>query len=224
MRRSILLTLSTLGVLISLLGGTGLFAALTDTADVGPNHLDTAPLAGSADLKVAELENGQCLTYQDNLVTEFILGANFVPGDETSNQLCIKNVGSQTVSLAVTAVDLVDFDYDCTGDEQEYGDQTCGPNVPDPVGELSSVIDALFVTVDCGTGAPSGSPFGSNLHDLVGNPLFISVTGLGSNEVACFDIHLSEPDGQTGYPVADLQKAQSDSLTWTFRFTGQATP
>jgi hypothetical protein len=227
MRRSVLLTLSALGLLICLVGGTGLFAALTDTADVGPNHLDTAPLAGSADLKVAVHGAGPvagefaCGPFEDNLVMAFIDAGNLTPGGGTSNRLCVQNVGSQTVGLFVTAIDLIDFDYACTGDEAEYGDLTCGPG-PVPTGELSSVIDVLFQTTDCTTGAPSGSPFGSNLFGLVGNALFLTVSGLASNAVVCFDVRLSEPGGPTGYPVADLQRAQSDTVTWTFRFTGQA--
>jgi hypothetical protein len=229
MRRSVLLTLSTLGLLVCLLGGTGLFAALTDTADVGPNHLDTAPLAGSADLKVAlHAPNPNvpgefaCGTFEDNLVTAFIDAGNLMPGGGTSNQLCVQNIGSQTVGLFVTAIDLIDFDYACTGDEVEYGDLNCGPLAAPPTGELSSVIDVLFQTIDCTTGAPSGSPFGSNLFALIGNALVLTVSGLASNAVVCFDVRLIEPGGPTGYPVADLQKAQSDTVTWTFRFTGQA--
>ncbi len=230
MRRSLLITLSALGVLICLLGGTGLFAALTDTADVGPNHLDTAPLAGSADLKVAVLAVDPqsptgyvCGTFQDNLVTAFIDAGNLIPGGGTSNRLCVWNEGSQTVSLAVEAINLVDYDYDCTGDEAAYGDTSCGPNGPDTTGELSSVIDVLFVPIHCTSGGQSALSFGSNLGDLVGNPV-ISANGVASTTAVCFDIQMSEPDGPTGYPVADLQMAQSDTVTWTFRFTAVATP
>ena len=54
MRRSVLGSLAALGVVVCGLGGTGLFAALTDTARGGPNSVESAPLAGSADIQLAD--------------------------------------------------------------------------------------------------------------------------------------------------------------------------
>jgi hypothetical protein len=53
MRRSVLLTVAALGGLVSLIGGAGLFSALTDTARTGTNSAESAALAGSADIQLA---------------------------------------------------------------------------------------------------------------------------------------------------------------------------
>ena len=53
MRRSALITLAALGGLICLIGGTGLFAALTDSARSGTNSLESGALAGSADIQLS---------------------------------------------------------------------------------------------------------------------------------------------------------------------------
>jgi hypothetical protein len=53
MRRPVLLTLAAVGGVIVLLGGTGIFAALSDTTRSGTNSIDTGALAASSDLRVA---------------------------------------------------------------------------------------------------------------------------------------------------------------------------
>jgi hypothetical protein len=224
MRRPVLLSLSTLGLLICLIGGTGLFAALTDTADLGPNSVDAAGLPGSADLKLAyrvpdpgDPNATVCGQYEDDLTTQaFIEASGFVADSSANNKVCIKNAGSQTVSVSVTAVDLVDVDTACTGDEADLGDATCGG---DAQGELANVIQIRIFPIDCATALELGGSDASALDDLVGTPLALTPSGLAPDAELCLDILVQEPSGS---PALDRQLAQSDAVTWMFRFTGTA--
>jgi hypothetical protein len=129
MRRSILLTTSALGLLICLLGSAGLFAALTDTADTDINHVDTAPLAGSADLQLSPINGSNgCGTWADDLTTGLVSATDVaLPGTAPSVGFCIRNIGSQSVSTAVTVIDLTDTEMGAsTGDDQDYLDVTFG--------------------------------------------------------------------------------------------------
>lgn len=224
MRRAVLLTMSTLGLIVCLVGSTGLFAALTDTADLGPNNVDAAGLPGSAELKLAyRVPDPQnpgatvCGQYEDDLTTQaFIDASGFVADSSATNNVCIKNVGSQSVDVSATAVNLVDVETDCTGDEQDLGDASCGN---DAQGELSNVIQVRFYPIVCATGEGIGGSDASGLDDLVGTPLLITPSGLAPDTEICFDISVEEP---SGYPVLDRQLAQSDSVSWMFRFVGSA--
>jgi hypothetical protein len=218
MRRSILLTTSALGLLICLLGSAGLFAALTDTADTDINHVDTAPLAGSADLQLAPINGANgCGTWADDLTTGLVSATDVaLPGTAPSVGFCIRNIGSQSVSTAVTVIDLTDTEKGaCTGDEQDYLDVTCGAGA---AGELSPIIDVEFFVTDC-AGNLGGPTFASGLTDLVSTPL--AIVSLASGNTTCY---LTQVDAGSGASATQLQVAQSDAAEWRFRFTGTATP
>ena len=72
MRRSLLLTTSVLGLLICLIGGTGLFASLSDSAHTGTNTIESKGLPSSSDLKLATATYStsfSCDTFSDDLAT-----------------------------------------------------------------------------------------------------------------------------------------------------------
>lgn len=224
MRRSSLLTVAVVGLLICLLGGTGLFAALTDTADLGPNRISSAPLAGSADLQLAyrvpapgDPSQSVCGDYQENLTAQYFIDAgNLVSGPSgPSNMVCIRNVGSQTLGTTVHVTGLTDLDTDCTGDEAAVGDTTCGAGQE---GELSSALQAHFYPTDCVTGNALAPNVASIVATMVGTPLDLPLNLAPSAEV-CYDIAVVEPGG-LGSTVHQL--VQSDSAEWTFQFTGTA--
>ena len=218
MRRSLLLTASVLGLLICLIGGTGLFAALTDSAHTGTNTVDSAALPSSSDLKLAtaSISNGSfvCDTFSDNLATGLLSLTDTVPQLHYGNFLCIKNAGSQPVSLAGAVDQLTDVDIDCTGDEADSGDATCGGN---GVGELSSVFEVTFGETACATAQFVAAYGPSLLSTLQGTPTAMGT--LGAGETKCYTIDLGY--GPNVAP-ADVQRAQSDRVTWRFVFTGQA--
>src|SRR6266508_3353057 len=128
MRRSSLLTLAALGALVCLIAGSGLFAALSDTARTGTNSVDSARLAGSADIQLATAtkEIGfpiVCGDFSDDLTSGLFTATDVTPGYASTEALyCIRNVGSAQVALAALVDELTDIDISCTGDEALYGD------------------------------------------------------------------------------------------------------
>jgi hypothetical protein len=220
MRRSVLLTISAMGLLVCLLGSTGLFAALTDVARTGTNTATSDGLAPSADLQLAtgvfvEGFGISCGTFQDNLATPLTVATGLKPGDGGASIFCIRNVGSQSVTLAATVDELTDVDISCTGDEADYGDTTCGGDL---LGELSSVLTVTYVETPCAADPPVPTPVGnSGLAANAATP--IALGSLGPNQLRCLSVAI---DYHTGQPAAAVQKAQSDRVTWRYVFTGQA--
>lgn len=224
MRRSLLVTVAALGALVCVIGGTGLFAALQDSARSGTNSVESAALAASADIQlaVATVPSGplslQCGTFSEDLATPFSTLTDAEPGSASiATWYCIKNVGSQQVTLSALADELADRDYGCTGDEELHGDTTCGPvGGVDGAGELSSVLLVSYGQVDC---ADVNSGVGSSLL-LSDNAVTPSLLGpIAPGATRCFSVYVAY---QTGHPSAAVQRAQSDRATWRFRWVAQA--
>lgn len=217
MRRSFLLTASALGLLICLLAGTGLFAALVDTAETGQNDVDTAPLAGSSDLQLAlwDSVNG-CGTWQEGLSTGLISASNVaMPTVVPGQTFCIHNAGSRSVDVTVSVFDVTDEETTgCTGDEADSGDLSCDPGDP---GELAAATFVEFFITDCAGNATTG--YSDYFTDLTTTPL--SLVPIASGNTNCFDSQVQAGSVAT---ETQVQQAQSDSLTWRYRFTGTATP
>jgi hypothetical protein len=218
-KRSVLLTFAVLGGLVCLIGGTGLFAALQDSARSGPNSAESAPLAGSADIQVATAIVGpsgvECGTFSEDLTTPFHTVTGVSPGFRSDLQLyCIKNVGSQGVTLNALSDELTDVDYACTGDEALHGDTTCGGA---GAGELSSVLRVLYDQLDCATLAGSGSsPLLSD--NATGGVAPAALGTIAPSETRCFGTDVSYPSA----PSVEVQRAQSDRATWRIRWVAQA--
>ncbi len=221
MRRSTLLTLAALGGLVCLIGGTGLFAALSDTARGGTNSVESAPLPGSADIQIATAtstagEPVTCGQFGENLTTAFYTVQNVSPGYNPPGVVyCVQNMGSQTVSLSVMADELVDLETACTGDEEAHGDTTCGgAGAP---GELSSVIELNYARlINCDPNNFNGGPQGTKLDANATTPVQLGTLGPGLGQ--CFLINLAYPGGAD--PA--IQRSQTDRVTWRFKWTGQA--
>ena len=219
MRRSLLLTASALGLLICLVGGTGLFAALSDTAHTGTNSFDTAALPGSADLKLATANPGPtsgfaCDTFSDNLATGLITFSGAVPTQSVGTLFCIQNLGSATVSLSAAIDQLTDVELACTGDEADYGDTSCGAGQS---GELAPLVEVRFTDSDCQTGAIITQTPATSLSSLTVTPAPIGT--LAPNGIRCFGLGVYYAFGAAQTAV---QQAQSDQVTWRFVFTGQS--
>lgn len=215
-RRSTLLTVAALGAVVCVIGGRVLVAALQDTARTGSNSAESAPLAASADIQLA---NGtvsgldiECGTFSEDLTSGLFAATGVSPGHASNASLCIKNVGSQQVNLSVLADELLDLDFACTGDEEAHGDTTCGA---DGVGELSGVLRVNYRVATCE---------GTNLVDspvavLKDNETVPTELGaIPAGETACYQLSLFYPNVSDD----DVQRAQSDRSTWRFKFTGQA--
>jgi hypothetical protein len=216
MRRSLLATITVLGALICLVGGTGLFAALTDTATTGTNTVTSDGLAASIDIKLATATSSggpvACGTFVDDLATPLITLADLLPGDNREALFCLTNVGAQTTGhLDVLSFELADTDQACTGDEAASGDTTCGS---DAAGELSDVLSVSFGSVDCAHSMPNGMSNEVGLRDSTTTPL--TLPNVASGETLCLHAVLWYRTPADG---ADAQVAQSDSVSWRFRFS-----
>ena len=218
MRRSILLTFLALGAVLTAIGGTGLFAALSDTARTGTNSVRTASLPGSADLQLATATTSSgatvCGTFSEDLTTGLFTATDVKAGTfQPMRSFCLKNLGSRTVTVSAMVESLTDVDVDCTGDEAASGDTTCGTN---QAGELSALVNLQYLVTDCNaqTILNSPPPNGKLNTMTTAKPLGT----LAPNAVGCYRADLFYPDDGS----VNVQKAQSDEITWRFAFTGQA--
>jgi len=213
------LTVAAVGVLVCVIGGTVVYSALQDTARTGTNSAESAALAASADIQLASAGKGpggviQCDAFSEDLSSPVLTVADYKPGDQNTRFFCVKNIGSQQVSLSVLADELTDIDFACTGDEAANGDATCGG---DQIGELSAALMDQVRTVDCATGAPilTGSQ-----HKLAAHATTPDALGtVAVNATACIDLFFFYPNGLADEAV---QTAQSDRVTWRFKFSAQA--
>jgi hypothetical protein len=217
MRRSALVTVAVLGGLVCLLGGTVLFSALQDTARTGTNSVESAALGSSADIQLATAtRNGgtvSCGTFSENLTSGLFTATGVTPHYNSRVDFCIKNVGSQPVTLSALADELTDVDVACTGDEAANGDATCGG---DQLGELSSVLLVSYMTEECSTAEGPVSPK-TTLKNNETTPHALGTLGAGA--YFCYAVFLEYSPTAT---AAATQAAQSDRVTWRFKFTAQA--
>jgi len=111
MRRPVLLSLAAVGGVIVLLGSTGIFAALSDTARSEINYIDSGALAASSDLQASTATfstfDVTCGPFTEDLTSNLIVIGG-PPGADTGLMYpyCLRNVGSQTVDLTALAADL----------------------------------------------------------------------------------------------------------------------
>jgi hypothetical protein len=216
-----------LGALITLLGGTGIFAVFSDRATTGSNDVTSGALGHAADLQIATaaVDSGAltCDAFSDDLATGFFSLTDLQPstGDSYRGYFCLKNVGSSAVNLTASTIELNDLDTGCTGDEAAFGDTTCGGG---QTGELSDVLVAAIAELDCDTAtyvaqttsaslAALASPVGLPVGGIVGRP----AGDLSPGQTACYFIELRYPDST---PEVDVQVAQSDTVAWRFAFDG----
>ncbi|HEY2916867.1 MAG TPA: hypothetical protein VGI98_06595 [Candidatus Limnocylindrales bacterium] len=225
MSRQSLRIVIVLGALITLLGGTGIFAVFSDRATTGTNDATTIGLGHAADLKIATATTQtdpmmsqpfDCGTYVDDLATGII---SFTSGttDSGNASVCLKNAGSASVDLTIAAIDLVDADIDCTGDEAALGDTTCGLDQTTQLpqaGELSPNLNVFITAFDCLGGVElTQYEVHSSITDLTSTAA--SLGSLGPDQDRCFNIAVVDS-------ARDLaaQLAQSDQATWRFAFDG----
>ena len=216
MRRPLLLTLTALGSLVCLIGSTGLFAALTDTALTGTNSATSAGLAPSADIQLATATPYgypvPCGTFSDNLASGLVTATGLEPGESSSSAIlfCIRNTGSQPVSISAMAVEVSDTELACTGDEIDFDSTSCGSGD----GELSTVLQVPIVNLDCETGAQSAGTamWLDGLAVAIGPDIAAGAT-------ACYHTYIVYSSTASASAV---QAAQSDSATWRYQFTGDA--
>lgn len=228
-RHSLRLTVI-LGLLITALGSTGIFAVFSDRATAGEDSVTSGARPRAADLRIAPPDvlgraSGfvSCGDFQDNTTTpQFTVtnvqpGQDLLPGNPSGSWVCLTNVGSAPLTLTASVIDLADLDVDCTGDEATL-DETCGENAGVPqAGELSPLLLVEMERVNCADGVTSSEAAGAALTTFSNIPF--TTVQLAPSEVACVRIQMSYP---TPSDESVAQAAQSDRVTWRFAFDGTA--
>jgi predicted ribosomally synthesized peptide with SipW-like signal peptide len=227
-----------LGILITLVGGTGIFATFTDRATAGQNDVTTGSRPRAADLKIATEDPSQLpagtplcppatTMYFDDTNTAQLNAGSLQPGQNLQLAIvCLWNQGSGDLDITASAIDLLDADIDCTGDEAAAGDTTCGldQTTQQPqAGELSPLLLIDIDRVDC---ADIGTVLEDNasqtLDQYNDEPVRMgpgaAVPPLAPNEYACLMVRGSYPTPAE----AVAQRAQSDQVTWKFAFDATA--
>ena len=234
MSRHALRIVIVLGMLITLVGGTGVFAVFSDRATTGSNSVVSGSRPKAADLRIEQAapdpttgaidcnaDRGAVPFDEDNLSTGLYSATNVQPGtDLGSTYICLKNVGSASLTMTASVIDLSDLDVDCTGDEAASGDTTCGLDAATQTpqaGELGPLLFAEFNETGCPTGGflPPQTP-ASPLPSTTGVSWTASLLGPGN--VACVRIDVTYRTPST----IDAQLAQSDKVLWRFAFDGVA--
>lgn len=218
--RRLLATTMALGLVISAMNFTGIFAVFTDRATTGTNSAESGAQARVADLKIATAVGGTCegSVYVDDLLTGLISASDLQPGGGSGfTPVCVKNSGSAALDLTVAAIDVVDTETGCTGDEAEAGDTSCGTPAEGD-GDLSGALVASIARMDCATQATLSTvtPW---FTDLIENGA--SLGTLDPDEVTCLLVAVQMLSvGQTGVTLAQIQQAQSDKVEWRYAFDG----
>jgi len=220
MHRQMLRLTFILGVLVTVLGGTGVFASFTDTAQGGVNSVGSGARPSAADLQIATATvSGSVVTcgaFSDNTSTAQFTLTNVQPTTPTAKTyICLRNVGSGALTLSMTAPSLRDLDTSCTGDEAAAGDTTCGNNGQ---GELSDVIAVGSSTVDCRDIATILGGTGDLLSRINAIPAEVAADVLAAGATSCVELSVR----YVGSSETEIQVAQSDTVTWNFLFTGVA--
>jgi hypothetical protein len=153
-----------------------------------------------------------CGLFSENLTSEPItLTGPPGAGNGYTLRYCVRNVGSQTVSLTAMVEEFTDVETGCTGDEGIY-DTSCGS---DQGGELGDFVTVLHEQLTC-------EPFATDLTEsmlLRDNQATLANLGLlGPGQTRCF----AATAFNFGASQIQRQLAQSDRLTWRFAWTGQA--
>lgn len=220
MRRSVLLTLAALGGLVSLIGGVGLFSALTDTARTGTNSAESRALGSSADIALGQgTPDPQgvilCGNFLDNQPSGYFSVSNVGAGFTSAVEyFCIANSGSQPVALSALVDELVDVEVACTGDEELSGDTTCAIGQAGELADALAVMYASYPTCLVASGSVTGGP---SLRNNATTPEPLGT--LGPGDIRCLSVQLLYA---SNHPTDVVQKAQSDRVTWRFRFDAQA--
>jgi hypothetical protein len=217
--RRLLAATMTLGLLVTGIGFTGIYAVFTDRATTGENSVTTDQEPRVADIRIASVDApGDCATadYTEDLLTGIVNANSVRPGwADDPAYLCFRNVGASDITLSTRAIDVTDVDIACTGDEEAAGDESCGE---DGEGELAAHLNLVTQFVSCTTGTPDQGTAGA-FSAFVAQSL--PAGQITSGATRCFEVVVSYPEPSD--PI-DAQLAQSDEVTWRFAFDAVPVP
>lgn len=226
MTRRLLAMIMSLGLVVTAVGFTGIYAVLGDRAKAGDWIVNSGPRPVAADLQIATTgQLGVCSGYpfsDDIDGTTFSVGFVQPIGAESGVPVCLWNAGTAAMEVHMVATDVTDVDVDCTNDEANAGDTTCGG---DGAGELAPLIDVKLQAVECNgfelTTLGTASVADLAAYQPQAGQFEAWDPGLmDPNEVLCLRVVVIYPAIGDGTIEADAQLAQSDTLTWRIAFDG----
>lgn len=222
--RRLLTTTMALGLVVTAMGFSGIYAVFTDRASTGTNSVDSGEQPRAADLQIGAAVQPDCsdATFTDNLLTGIFDLSDVLPGSDSTQhfKLCVKNVGTAGLFLTVAATDVVETETDCTGDEAAAGDLTCGtPDIGD--GELGTVLTTQIVPYDCETFFDiPGVLVTSSIADLATTPGEFG--SIAAGDTFCLDVIIFMPTAGAYATSDEVQQAQTDKVEWRYAFDGTA--
>jgi len=217
--RRLLATTMALGLVITAMNFTGIFAVFTDRATTGTNSAESGPQARIADLQVSTTVTFDCsdAAWVDDLVTGVMAATDLQPGDNSGQSVvCLKNAGTSDLYITLSTIDVVDTETDCTGDEAAAGDTTCGTG--EFQGELVPALIASASRLDCDT-SESQLSIGGAFQALVDTPTAIGTLAAGEITCVWLSVQMAVP-GQIGSTAESIQQAQTDRVEWRYAFDG----
>lgn len=235
MGRHTLRIIMVLGVLVTLVGGTGIFAVFSDRATTGENSVTSGERSRAADLKIIQAAEVTgtvtCDPDSDGLRDELddlpfgvISGTGAQPGTSYFSYVCLRNAGSASLTVTASAIDLTDTEDGCTGDEEAAGDTTCtageiGGGELSPM--LTATVERLLTCGDSSTPQAAMAPVSLDQYagQLISDPVIGGDPVLAPDELICVRIVVAYPSTVT---ETQAQQAQTDSVRWRFAFDGTA--
>ncbi len=208
LRRALLVSIITLGGIVSAVSATGVLAPTTDTAKTGVNEKELVqtgvfPVVANVDL---QLGADGCAAWQENLSTPVVTLVGITTASFSSaNTVCIRNIGTTATRLQLRVLP----------GSVAFTDDACSPgeDVADPQG---CTVDRLSAKTNFG--APSATTPGCPAFDqstgtpsIAGTRTYSSTATLGSNLACDYTIIVSNGSPLT---LAD----QTDSVRWQFEF------
>ena len=222
------LLIGALGIGLSALLGSGLWAVVVDAGASGQNNATSSEFSGPLNLQLALTapSNSTCtgtLDWQDNLGPATVGSANLNDGTlqlSTNQRICIRTRRAGTYNLNVGLRLVFESELGCSSinlPESSADPDTCGSGV----GELSKVLTVGGVSSiaagsvsNCSGTGPQTAFQNVNL-DQGGQPLRICTIS-GTDGIATFLPSLRVNPGASN---AQLTAAQSDKVQYDYAFT-----
>lgn len=218
------------GVGMSMMLGGGLFAVLSDSAEVGQNSIQTGELPvveDQLDIQVAQAVDNGCqdpaLQWQDISIPGVFQSDDFPVGEGsrsiTSDPWCIRRVDTtdNVMAISATIADFSEADPVCSAGEEAAGDTDCGVPGSD-VGEVSDVVswnarvDFNSETCDHGSSSPAG------LNQALAPGATTSMIGLQPGQTFAFCMWFELFTNTTDPGL--LGRLQTDLAFWDWTITG----
>jgi hypothetical protein len=201
-----------MGAVITMVGGTGIFAVFSDRAEIATNSTYSGPRPHAADIQVAQGSlAGSALTcgpFSDDLGHGLWAVEDLQPGDSLTQYACIKNVGAAPLAISMAISWIAIADDTCTGDEATV-DNTCGQGGGH--GTIQNFLTLTALPTDCGNAGATLAGATTTLASLAANGVSLNADPINPDHTGCLTLTVNYPASTA---EADVQAAQSDNVAW----------